>query len=201
MNSRRSLNYAGLQAILQITRHWPGRLLIVGLAALTLLSACAGSREDGASSTPVTTPLAQATAILEQPDSPVVIVPSPSPDKTAETPVAASETTVESSPNAQEIPATSAPDPSPTSQPPASNEYGVTGFLRDRVSEGKELWPFVSLDDPEFVMAEQAANIDPLDLVLGVSLNGEHKAYPTSMMWFHHVVNDIIGGQPVAVTY
>jgi hypothetical protein len=164
------------------------------------MSACAGSQEDGASSTPVITSLALATAIREQPDPPVVIVPSPSPDNTPP-PVASSETTVESGPTAQEIPATSIPDPSPTSQLPTANEYGVTGFLRDWVSEGKELWPFVSLDDPEFVMAEQAANIDPLDLVLGVSLNGEHKAYPTSMMWFHHVVNDIIGGQPVAVTY
>jgi hypothetical protein len=82
-----------------------------------------------------------------------------------------------------------------------SNEFGITEFLREQVSEGKGIWPFMSLDDPDFVAADGATHVHPKDLVLGVSLNGENKAYPISMMWFHHVANDVIGGDPVAITY
>ena len=82
-----------------------------------------------------------------------------------------------------------------------SNEFGITEFLREQVSEGEGIWPFVSLDDPDFVTADGATHVHPKDLVLGVSLNGENKAYPISMMWFHHVANDVIGGDPVAITY
>ena len=57
------------------------------------------------------------------------------------------------------------------------------------------------MDDPEFVTADEADFVDPQDLVLGAYINNEAKAYPTSMMWFHHVANDTIGGEPVAVTY
>jgi len=74
-------------------------------------------------------------------------------------------------------------------------------FIREKVTEGKNIWPFVALDNPEFITADEATFLDAQDLVLGVSLNGESKAYPTSMMWFHHVANDTIGGEPIAVTY
>lgn len=82
-----------------------------------------------------------------------------------------------------------------------SNEFGITEFLREQVSEGEGIWPFVSIDDPDFVAADEASHVHPKDLVLGVSLNGENKAYPISMMWFHHVANDVVGGEPVAITY
>ena len=74
-------------------------------------------------------------------------------------------------------------------------------FSREKVTEGEGRWPFVPLDDPEFVTADEADLVDPQDLVLEAYINNEAKAYPTSMMWFHHVANDTIGGEPVAVTY
>jgi hypothetical protein len=38
-------------------------------------------------------------------------------------------------------------------------------------------------------------------LVLGVALNGESKAYPIEIIGYHHQVRDTIGGQSVMVTY
>lgn len=38
-------------------------------------------------------------------------------------------------------------------------------------------------------------------LVLGVSINGESKAYPIEVIGYHHQVRDSIGGQAVMVTY
>ena len=37
--------------------------------------------------------------------------------------------------------------------------------------------------------------------VLGINIEGKQRAYPVSMMFYHHQVGDIVGGQPVWVTY
>ena len=39
------------------------------------------------------------------------------------------------------------------------------------------------------------------DWVIGVNINNDPKCYPTRQMWYHHVVNDIIGGENLSVTY
>jgi Protein of unknown function (DUF3179) len=38
-------------------------------------------------------------------------------------------------------------------------------------------------------------------VVLGVTINGESKAYPISMLVYHHQVRDILGGKPIMITY
>jgi len=43
--------------------------------------------------------------------------------------------------------------------------------------------------------------VDPGRLVIGVTLNGEAKAYPIQFLGFHHQVQDTIGGSPVMITY
>lgn len=84
---------------------------------------------------------------------------------------------------------------------PAAPPTPESGFRREKIEDGQGLWPFVALNDPEFVASDEVTFLQPLDLVLGFSFNGESKAYPTSMMWFHHVANDSVGGKPVAITY
>ncbi|MGI9626159.1 MAG: DUF3179 domain-containing protein [Longimicrobiales bacterium] len=39
------------------------------------------------------------------------------------------------------------------------------------------------------------------DRVLGVYMNGEARAYPHNILWYHEIVNDEIGGNPVSVTF
>ncbi len=53
---------------------------------------------------------------------------------------------------------------------------------------------------PSFAPASQAA-IDPGDMLLAVNLNGQSRAYPIRYLGYHHVINDIVGGQPIAITY
>ena len=60
---------------------------------------------------------------------------------------------------------------------------------------------FVPLDNPEFVSADEATFLEPDDRVLGLTVGGESRAYPISMMTFHHVANDELGGLPVLVTF
>ena len=65
---------------------------------------------------------------------------------------------------------------------------------------GKDAIPAIL--EPEFVSASEAGYwMEPDEAVLGVSMGGEHKAYPVSMLSRHEIVNDVVGGEPVAVTW
>ncbi|MBC7848824.1 MAG: DUF3179 domain-containing protein [Chitinophagaceae bacterium] len=44
-------------------------------------------------------------------------------------------------------------------------------------------------------------NVEPDRLVIGITHNGEAKAYPIRFLGYHHQVRDSIGGKPVIVTY
>ncbi len=57
------------------------------------------------------------------------------------------------------------------------------------------------IDDPTFTPVSEVDHLDPLDPVMSFTHNGETRAYPLRVMTFHEIVNDVVGGDPVAVTY
>jgi len=58
-----------------------------------------------------------------------------------------------------------------------------------------------ALTEPAFVPAAEAHYLDPKDRVVGLEIAGKRKAYPLRILNWHEVVNDTVGGRPVAVTY
>jgi hypothetical protein len=46
-----------------------------------------------------------------------------------------------------------------------------------------------------------SAQVDSDDKVLAIKINGDARAYPIRTMGYHHIVNDTVGGTPLAVTY
>lgn len=56
-----------------------------------------------------------------------------------------------------------------------------------------------SIDEPKFVSAEETSFEDS-ELVIGVHINGEARAYPYGILNWHEIVNDKIGNTPVSVT-
>jgi hypothetical protein len=54
---------------------------------------------------------------------------------------------------------------------------------------------------PHFVSAAEAKFLQPSDIVVGIASDGVAKAYPLRILNWHEVVNDEVGGEPVAVTY
>ncbi len=58
-----------------------------------------------------------------------------------------------------------------------------------------------SIDTPEFTEASQEYHVSDSDTVLGLEINGDVRAYPLSILVWHEIVNDNVGGVPVAVTY
>jgi hypothetical protein len=58
-----------------------------------------------------------------------------------------------------------------------------------------------AMTNPEFVSAERASSwVQETDLVVGVIRNGEAKAYPENLGWWHEIINDRIGGEFITVT-
>lgn len=58
-----------------------------------------------------------------------------------------------------------------------------------------------SLDNPKLLAADEADYLNEDDLVFGVSINGDARAYPLRIMDWHEMFNDVIGGVPVALAY
>ena len=57
-----------------------------------------------------------------------------------------------------------------------------------------------SIDQPRYVPAGQA-NLRDTDRVLGIARNGIVRAYPVRILNWHEIVNDQLGGEPIAITY
>ena len=75
----------------------------------------------------------------------------------------------------------------------------LSDFMIGQVKDG-----IPSIDEPEFVSVGAVAAAGPLgpqEPVIAVELNGELKGYPLQILMWHEIVNDVVGGIPVAVTY
>jgi hypothetical protein len=59
-----------------------------------------------------------------------------------------------------------------------------------------------SIDNPKFISVQEASKfLEDSELILGLNINGDIRAYPLQILVWHEVVNDEVGGVPVAVTY
>ena len=53
--------------------------------------------------------------------------------------------------------------------------------------------PVVGADEQDYLL--------PGDRIFGVSINGEHRAYPLRIVNAHEMANDVLGGEPIALAY
>jgi hypothetical protein len=59
-----------------------------------------------------------------------------------------------------------------------------------------------SIDNPKFIQIQKAEEfLEDSDLVVGLNINGDIRAYPLQILVWHEIVNDKVGNTPVAVTY
>ena len=78
---------------------------------------------------------------------------------------------------------------------PASNDEPeiVTLLPRDAIP---------SIDNPRFYSVEEAnQEYDPNEFVLGLVIDGQARAYSTGLLSSHEIVNDVVAGRPIAVTW
>ena len=146
--------------------------LVVGLAAL----ACGGSdpEEPPAAATQPPATEAAATAAAE----PATETPAPATEAPATEPATAASTPAE---------------PEEPREPGDPDLEIVTLLPPDAIP---------AIDNPRFITAEEADRQLALsDLVIGVSIDGEHRAYGAAFLSAHEIVNDTLGGRAIAVTW
>ena len=57
-----------------------------------------------------------------------------------------------------------------------------------------------SIDNPKFIPVQEANKyLEGSELVLGLNINGDVRAYPLQILVWHEIVNDNVGGIPVAI--
>lgn len=57
------------------------------------------------------------------------------------------------------------------------------------------------LKNPKMISAPEAEYLNADDRVFGLSINGDHRAYPLRITNAHEMVNDIVGGEPIALSW
>ena len=57
------------------------------------------------------------------------------------------------------------------------------------------------LENPPNIPAAAAVYLNADDRVFGVSIDGEHRAYPLRILNPHEMANDILGGEPISLAY
>ena len=85
--------------------------------------------------------------------------------------------------------------------PKAPDPYAVWLITESEVLDdrtGRDGIP--SIDRPGFNPAAFSAYLDQHRRVIGININGDLRAYPHQILDWHEVVNDEVGGRPVAIT-
>ncbi|MGE0715376.1 MAG: DUF3179 domain-containing protein [Alphaproteobacteria bacterium] len=87
------------------------------------------------------------------------------------------------------------------------SEWPRTDFSRHSVpfdeimSGGPSKDGIPAIDSPSFAPASAPGGLAPNEPVISLTIAGDARAYPLRIMIWHEIVNDTIGGVPVAVTW
>jgi len=58
-----------------------------------------------------------------------------------------------------------------------------------------------AIDRPMFIPVGEAKDLAPREPVISIQIGNEARAYPLRVMIWHEIVNDTVGGMPIAVTW
>ena len=99
----------------------------------------------------------------------------------------------------------------PTATTPSEEEYDIktdssgVKYIVDPdkiVGGGPPKDGIPSIDNPKFVTLSEADQwIEDNELILGITYKGVKRVYPLQIMVWHEIVNDIIAGDPLLITY
>jgi hypothetical protein len=89
-----------------------------------------------------------------------------------------------------------------------SRAWPDTDFTRSAVTDWSEIMSggppkdgIPAIDTPTFISASQETRLDPREAVMSVTIGATSRAYPIRYLMWHEIVNDVIEGQPIAVTF
>jgi hypothetical protein len=97
----------------------------------------------------------------------------------------------------------------PPQSPPAgaAGEFSTdfsraTIYFDEILSGGPPKDGIPAIDDPKFVSVDEAdAWLEDVEPVIFIEVNGEARAYPLQVLTWHEIVNDVVAGTPIVVTF
>ncbi len=87
------------------------------------------------------------------------------------------------------------------------SEFGKTDFDRttvplDEIRDDSNFRDTIQpINSPQFQHISELTAMGPLEPVLSLVINGDARAYPLRLLLWHEIVNDVVGGIPVLVSY
>ena len=90
---------------------------------------------------------------------------------------------------------------------PRFGEFLAPAAQGSRINVAEIAWGGVrpdgipDLQNSPVLPASEQNYLQPSDRVFGVSINGEHRAYPLRIVNAHEMANDVLGGEPIALAY
>ena len=147
--------------------------------------------------------------------------PQPEPAPATGTPVATAQAsptvTAEPTPTPSPAPATPTPTPTPPGREFEDDELDTARSLERNfpkidlslravsLAEIRSVIPrdaIPAIDEPRFLSLDEASEwLAPEAPVIAFERNGDARAYPLEILTWHEIVNDVVGGEPVIVTY
>ena len=73
--------------------------------------------------------------------------------------------------------------------------------LSEIVTDGPRRDTIPPIHKPKFTAATSATDIGPLEPVVSITIAGDARAYPLRILLWHEIVNDVVGGVPVLLSY
>lgn len=160
----------------------------IGLAGMLALAACGGD-PGGTEESEEPAATGGATSTVDQPDE---TTPSPT-EPATETPAATVEPVVDDL------------GPDGHFREVQESEDGTRHLipLNKIQSGGPPKDGIPSIDDPQFVTIDEWDEMNYLDdlLVIGVEVDGQHRAYPFQVLVWHELVNDTFNEVPLLISY
>jgi hypothetical protein len=61
-------------------------------------------------------------------------------------------------------------------------------------------WMFHPIAGAQFI-PQSKSKLDGKEMIMAINFGTDSRAYPISQMAYHHILNDVVGGVPIVVTY
>ncbi len=81
------------------------------------------------------------------------------------------------------------------------DEYASTIRVEEIQWGGVVVDGIPALNNATMISPDEAIYLEPEEPVFGISINGDHRAYPLRILDWHEMANDVVGGVPVSLAY
>ena len=80
-------------------------------------------------------------------------------------------------------------------------DFSKSSISPSELTQGQTKDGIPAIDEPKFLGVSDVDFLGDLEPVISLTVNGETKAFPLQILIWHEIVNDVIGGRPVLVTF